>query len=200
MLSVIPGNHDRYTAHAMRERRFERHFGDLLATDFPARVGPHGYPFARVVGSDLAVIGLDSTRLAPVPGLSFGQLGADQLRALSRLLEEPELRDRWLAVLVHHAPLHRDARPDRMAHGLWDGAELLRMLAGRACSLHHGHVHHRYWHRAAPGRPDVFNGGSATMEGDEGYWLIERGPHGLCAEMRAPKIVPVEPCPPARAR
>ncbi|MBI5542982.1 MAG: metallophosphoesterase [Deltaproteobacteria bacterium] len=200
LLTVIPGNHDRYTSHAMAGRRFERHFADLLRSDLPAYPGSRGYPFVRLVGGELAVIGLDSTRLAPVPGLSFGSVGGEQRRALARLLDDPAVRDRWICVLVHHAPLHRSGRPDRVSHGLLDGGELLRMLAGRRCTLHHGHVHHRFWHRAVPGRPDVFDAGSSTERGHEGYWLMDLLPDGrLVAEERTPRTPPqVDPCPVTR--
>ncbi|HEY3444783.1 MAG TPA: metallophosphoesterase [Myxococcales bacterium] len=198
MLSLIPGNHDRYTAHAARERRFERHFGDLLRSDLPAYAGPHGFPFVRLVSGELAVVGLDSTRLAPLPGLSFGSLGGEQLRALSRLIEDPAVRDRRLAVLVHHAPLRENGRPDRVTHGLLDGPQLLRMLAGRRASVHHGHVHHRYWHPATAGRPDVFNAGSATEGGHEGYWVVEFGPQGrVSAQKRVPRPSPPVGCCPS---
>jgi len=173
LLTVIPGNHDRYTGHAARERRFERHFGELLRSDLPSHCGASGYPFVRLVGAGLAVVGLDSTRLAPLPGLSFGQVGRDQMRSLSRILRDPSVRDRHLAVLVHHAPLHQNARPDRLTHGLLDGQELLHMLAGRRCTLHHGHIHRRYWHPANERRPDVFGAGSSTERDGEGYWIID---------------------------
>lgn len=197
LFSLIPGNHDRYTRHATSTRRFERHFGELLRSDLPSLAGPTGYPFVRLVGEGLAVVGLDSTRLAPVPGLSFGRIGPEQLRLLSRIVEEPAVRDRALCVLVHHAPLHEDGRPDRLSHGLTDASELLRLLAGRRCTLHHGHVHHRYWHRAGPDRPHVFNAGSSTMGGHEGYWVVDiASDGGVTAGARAPRSpIRAEPCP-----
>ncbi|MGC4117509.1 MAG: metallophosphoesterase [Myxococcales bacterium] len=198
LLTLIPGNHDRYTAHATKERRFERHFGDLLRSDLPAYAGPRGYPFVRLVGQELAVVGLDSTRLAPLPGLSFGTIGRDQLRALSRIVDDPAVRERRLAVMVHHAPLRESGRPDRVTHGLLDGQELLRMLAGRKASVHHGHVHHRYWHPATETRPDVFDAGSATEGGHEGYWVIDFGPQGrVSAQKRAPRPAPSVGCCPS---
>ncbi|MGI5863327.1 MAG: metallophosphoesterase family protein [Myxococcales bacterium] len=172
-LSIIPGNHDRYTAHSMRSRRFEQHFGNLLKSDLPQHCGPDGYPYVRLVGSELAVIGLDSTHLAPLPGLAFGRIGFGQLRRLAAILEDPALRDRGIAVLVHHAPLHRWGGADSITHGLWDARWLLRALAGRSCSVHHGHIHERYWHRATDRHPHLFGAGASTMRGDEGYWIIE---------------------------
>jgi len=178
-------------------RRFERHFGELLRSDLPAYVGATGYPLVRLVGSGLAVVGLDSTRLAPVPGLAFGSLGSHQLRALSRLVDDPAVRDRHLAVLVHHAPLRESGQPDTVTHGLLDGKELLRLLSGRRCSLHHGHIHRRYWHGADANRPDVFGAGSATEARREGYWVIDLSEDGrVSAEQRVPRPVPYAgPCP-----
>ena len=190
LLSVIPGNHDRYTAHAAKGRRFERHFAALLTSDLRGFAGADGYPFVRLVGEGLAVIGLDSTRLAPLPGLSFGSVGREQRRALAKILDAPDLRDRFLCVMVHHAPLRMNGEPDRVTHGLLDGAELMRLLAGRRCSLHHGHVHHRYWHRATEDRPHVFGAGSATERGHEGYWVIDVEPDGTVrAQERVPQPV-----------
>jgi len=178
-LSVIPGNHDRYTAHSVRDRRFEQYFGHLIHSDLPLYSADDGYPFVRLLGDALAVVGLDSTHLAPAPGLSFGRLGRQQLRLLARLLNDRAMRGRAVCVMVHHAPLHRHGGPDRMTHGLWDAAELLRVLAGRRCSLHHGHVHERYRHGASPSRPEIFGAGSSTALGDEGYWLLDWDGHRL---------------------
>ena len=191
LLTVIPGNHDRYTAHAVAERRFERHFADLLKSDLPSYALPTGYPIVRLVGGELAVVGLDSTRLAPLPGLSFGSVGRAQLDALAQILDDPAVRDRALCVLVHHAPLRSGGEPDRVTHGLHDAAPLLKLLAGRRCTLHHGHVHHRCWHRATPARPDIFNAGSSTERAGEGYWVVEIGRDGCVqAHERVPRPAP----------
>ncbi len=184
--SLIPGNHDRYTARAASERRFERIFGHLLKSDLPKYTGPQGYPFVRFAGEELAIVGLDSTRLAPCPGVAVGRVGERQLAALRALLDDPALSRRALAIMVHHGPLHEDGRPDRRTHGLLDGAELMALLAGRPCTLHHGHIHHRYWHPATPGRPNIFCAGSSTMAGDTGGWLVdmEREDEGARARIR----------------
>jgi 3',5'-cyclic AMP phosphodiesterase CpdA len=178
-LSVIPGNHDRYTVNSARQRRFERHFGHLLVSDLPRHAGPSGYPFVRLLGREVAVIGLESARVPPFPGLAFGKVGPDQLRRLEEILQAPELAGRMLCVLVHHAPLLANGRADAWSHGLRDAAALLRMLAGRPCTVHHGHVHHRYWLKATPEHPDLFNAGSSTMRGREGYWIVELDEGGV---------------------
>jgi 3',5'-cyclic AMP phosphodiesterase CpdA len=172
-LSIVPGNHDRYTAHSVRDRRFERYLGHLLQSDLPQYCGKDGYPFVRLVGDQLAVVGLDSTRLAPFPGLVFGSLGADQLHRLEALLADPALKGRGIAVMLHHAPLARWGGTDTVTHGLWDARRLLHVLEGRSCALHFGHIHQRYWHRATEHHPHLFSAGSSTMLGDEGYWLVD---------------------------
>ena len=172
-LSIIPGNHDRYTAHSVRDRRFEQYFGHLLVSDLPRYCGRDGYPYVRLVGEELAVVGLDSTHLAPIPGLAFGRIGFGQLRRLEAILDDPAVRGRAIAVLVHHAPLHRWGGADSLTHGLWDARWLLRAVRGLSCSVHHGHIHQRYWHRANEQHPHLFGAGASTMRGDEGYWIIE---------------------------
>jgi 3',5'-cyclic AMP phosphodiesterase CpdA len=53
-VSLLPGNHDRYTRGAMRNRKFEQHFGDLM----PAR----RFPWMRWLDERTAILGLDATR------------------------------------------------------------------------------------------------------------------------------------------
>jgi hypothetical protein len=75
-VTVIPGNHDRYTLRAHRSRRFERYFGAF------APEGP--YPWLRQVDARTAILGLDPTRA----GISAsGKLPHSQLTAASDLVE-----------------------------------------------------------------------------------------------------------------
>ena len=53
-VTIVPGNHDRYTFRAHRSRRFEEYFGDFS----PA--GP--YPWLRMLEEGTAILGLDPTR------------------------------------------------------------------------------------------------------------------------------------------
>lgn len=73
--TVIPGNHDRYTAYSVRTRSFEAAFGEF---------SPGGaYPWIRPLDDRTAIIGLDATR----SHLSAkGLLPAPQLESLKRLL------------------------------------------------------------------------------------------------------------------
>ena len=53
-ITVIPGNHDRYTTGSMRHRQFEDWFGGFAP--------PGEYPWLREIGPDTAILGLDATR------------------------------------------------------------------------------------------------------------------------------------------
>src|SRR4051812_7782240 len=65
--TVIPGNHDVYTPQAARDRLFERHFGHLLLSDLPEYQREESFPFVRLIGDGLAVVGLLSARVPTVP-------------------------------------------------------------------------------------------------------------------------------------
>jgi 3',5'-cyclic AMP phosphodiesterase CpdA len=171
--TVIHGNHDVYTPGAVRARRFERRFGHLMESDLPEYRGEGPYPFVRLVGQEAAVIGLLSARVPLVPGFSFGWIGKAQLDALSAAVADKRLEGRGVLVVVHHAPLDKDGRPDRRMHGLRDAKELFRRIPGERFAVLHGHIHRRYHHPATSQRPHIFGAGSSTMAGREGYWLIE---------------------------
>jgi predicted phosphodiesterase len=89
-VTVIPGNHDRYTLRAHRSRRFERYFGAF------APEGP--YPWLRQVDARTAILGLDPTRA----GISAsGKLPHSQLTAASDLVEAADgLRN--LVIACHY--------------------------------------------------------------------------------------------------
>lgn len=55
-VTVIPGNHDRYTWWSHRSRRFERFFGEFAPR--------HRYPWLRSIDPTTAILGLDPTRAA----------------------------------------------------------------------------------------------------------------------------------------
>ena len=72
-VTVIPGNHDRYTWWAHRSRRFEKFFGEFA----PRRE----YPWLRPLDPDTAILGLDPTRAG---GHRAGKLPPEQLAAAQR--------------------------------------------------------------------------------------------------------------------
>lgn len=170
--TVIPGNHDTYTPGSAKDRRFERRFGHLLKSDVPECAREDGFPFVRLLGDDVAVLGLKSARVPALPGFSFGKVGPAQLDGVDAALADERLSGRAVLVVVHHAPFQADGRPDKVMHGLRDARALLSRLKGPRFAVLHGHIHHRFHHRATPWRPHIIGAGSSTQAGREGYWLI----------------------------
>lgn len=175
-LTVIPGNHDVFTPGSLKKRRFEKWFGHLLHSDLPRYQVEGPWPNVRLVGDELAIIGLNSARVPPVPGIAAGRVGDDQLVALIRACQDPAMRARRIVAVVHHAPLRPDGRLDRRAHGLLDAERLIEAcrIAG-VSAIFCGHIHHRY-NYAIEGGPLIVCGGSSTSQSREGYLLVEARP------------------------
>lgn len=90
-VTVIPGNHDRYTAGAMRNRHFEEWFGEFA---------PAGkYPWLRFLDGDTAILGLDATRSNIAP---TGRLPEEQLNRARQLVPNHSSRPRRLIVACHY--------------------------------------------------------------------------------------------------
>jgi len=171
--TVIPGNHDCHHPAALREKRFEAHFGALLSSDVQTRSTLGPWPVVRLVGDGLALIALHTSLLPSIPGVSYGRVGSEQLEGLREAISHPALKGRAVLVVVHHAPRRPDGRPDKLSHRLLDADALLELLPGPRFAVLHGHIHHRYHHPATATRPHLFCAGSSTQAGREGYWLID---------------------------
>jgi 3',5'-cyclic AMP phosphodiesterase CpdA len=172
-MTIIPGNHDRYTPGAARAKLFEEAFERELGSDLAgfAREGP--YPIVKLASPEVALVGLCSSRVPLSPGFAAGWVGRAQRRALGELLAHPELKRRSVFVTCHHAPFRKDGRADRLNHGLVDARSLLRVLkAGGALALGHGHIHKRY-RIDRPGETPIFCAGSSTESHRAGYFLYE---------------------------
>lgn len=172
-LCTVPGNHDLYLYDALRDARFERHFGAFTKSDWPEYAIDGAYPYVRVVSDTLAVVGINSAKPNPNPFVSSGRVPAPQLEALARVLSDPRLAARRTIVITHYGVLRRDGRPDSDHHGLENVDEVMRVCARPGVIFAHGHIHHRYCHPPAEGRPWLFCAGSATQRDREGIWLYE---------------------------
>ncbi|MFT7622871.1 MAG: 3',5'-cyclic AMP phosphodiesterase CpdA [Myxococcota bacterium] len=165
-LTVIPGNHDVYTAGAERQQRFEAYFGELLFGE-EFRPGEHVYPAIKDVG-DAVIVGLSSA-IKTKPFYATGRIGEEQLGRVVEALSAPEMKDRFKVVLLHHNLHTRGARAD--AHkGLLDRAVVLEKLQTLGVDLVlHGHTHRA--HRFAVTRDDhtmlVIGSGSSTQNTDD---------------------------------
>jgi 3',5'-cyclic AMP phosphodiesterase CpdA len=89
-VTVIPGNHDRYTMRAHRSRRFEHYFGEFT--------GGRSFPWLRQLSDRTAILGLDPTR----PGISArGRMPDEELaQAAQILLDAPGITR--LVVACHY--------------------------------------------------------------------------------------------------
>ena len=180
-LVTVPGNHDLYLPDTVRDQRFDRHFGDVLQTDLPEYRVDGAFPFVRLFGDQLAVIGVNSARPNPNPFRSSGRVPDLQLAALGRIFDDARLAGRWLIVMTHYGILRQDGRPDSKSHGLENAAELVRLCTRPRLLLVHGHIHHTYHHASTSERPWLFCAGSTTQRGREGFWLYDVGAEQLRA-------------------
>lgn len=181
-LVTLPGNHDVYLPDAARDRRFERHFRDLLRSDLPEHCTDGPWPLVRLVGDDVAVVAVNSARPNPQVWRSSGRIPGAQLRGLARLLDDPRVRRRFVVVATHYAPRLANGRPDNFRHGLVNADRFLSVCERiERGAILHGHVHHCF-HVRVPGlRAPMFGAGSCTDAGREGLWLLEVGPDGARA-------------------
>jgi 3',5'-cyclic AMP phosphodiesterase CpdA len=86
-VSVVPGNHDRYTRHSMKTRTFEKFFGPYMPST--------SFPWMRRIDGETGVLGLDPTR-AHIS--ARGYLPPEQMERASRLVTEA--RRGWLRRLI----------------------------------------------------------------------------------------------------
>jgi 3',5'-cyclic AMP phosphodiesterase CpdA len=180
-ISAVPGNHDRYTEDAHRNKLFETYFGDFTTGLVP--FADDLFPFLRP-RDGFTVIGLCSGWPAS-PIQARGTIGPKQLDRLRIVLAHPLARPPLL-VLLHHPPLPY-ARPlEQWLNGLHDWRRLLELLAGTGATVLHGHRHlSLHWlveTRRGPlrviGAPSTSDKGSLN-ERTRGYHRYRFGPEGF---------------------
>lgn len=179
---TIPGNHDLYLHDTIREQRFEKHFHEYMRNDLPELASSDGWPKIRLFREHVAVVTVRSARPNPQIWRSSGMVEPGELEALGRVLADPRLRDRFVVIATHYALRRPDGRPDGASHGLVNADAMLRAIAGvpRGCVLH-GHIHERFRLKLAGVKPAILGAGSATHEGEEGFWLLEIEADGAMA-------------------
>lgn len=152
--TVIPGNHDRYTAGSVQEHRFERHFGDVGA--------PGGaYPALKRIAPGAVTVLLDVSR--PTLYDSSGFCGEPQLRALEAILTDASLKDEYVILTLHYGLLRRNGKPDRPGHRIRDWEPLMELIDREDTKIDlvlHGHIHRHYEVKSK--RRTIVCAGSAT--------------------------------------
>jgi 3',5'-cyclic AMP phosphodiesterase CpdA len=131
-LTVIPGNHDRYTWRSSNTRLFEKYFG---------RFAPTGrFPWLREIDGHTAILGLDTAR----PNLisARGSITELQLTKAQELLDAAKSRIKRLLIACHYPVVMPIGVRDNPGHRLW-GVEILRTFLSRQMPhlYCHGHIH-----------------------------------------------------------
>jgi 3',5'-cyclic AMP phosphodiesterase CpdA len=143
-VTLVPGNHDAYVraaigAPAAHWREYMQGDGEPRSRRAPQDDGVV-FPFVRRRGP-LVLIGL-STAVPTAPFMATGQLGAEQIGRLAKMLAETS--GLFRVVLIHHPPAGRRAWSKRLI----DAAALRAVLreSGAELVIHgHDHVHALEW-------------------------------------------------------
>ncbi len=98
-VSVVPGNHDYYTAGTRRSRRFEKAFYRYMFPDF-CDLDSDPYPYAKSLGP-VTLFGFCSAAETP-PLMSWGQIDQAQMMRFVALANEPRTRESYNIALLHH--------------------------------------------------------------------------------------------------
>ncbi len=136
-VTIVPGNHDRYTARAHRLRRFEQYFG--------AYMGGGDFPTLRMLDAHTAILGLDPTRAAIT---ARGLMGEAQLARAQRLLDGFRGIGRLLVACHYPVAVPLEYRREYARKPLVDAARVASWL--RAIGPHlfcSGHVHAAWAYR-----------------------------------------------------
>lgn len=141
-VSVVPGNHDYYIRNNQKFRSFERRFQAHLHSDLPSYQIDDAYPFCKLFGEHVALIGINTG--IPTPWfIAQGHVDERQLRALSKLLQDPILEHRAKIVMLHHPLLPFEHTPFQKPRQLRNDKAVLEILRRHDVDVAiHGHNHH----------------------------------------------------------
>jgi len=171
---TVPGNHDIYVHEGNSHYRFSEQFCSVLQNDLPEYCRGGHWPLIRLVGEKVAVIGLNSSRPNLWPWKSDGEIPAEQLEALSEIVKDARVKDRFIFVMTHYAPRLANGEPDKKLHGLSNADDFLeRCKAIDKGAILFGHIHRTYRVDIPEVGIPLYCAGSATMEGHEGAWVYE---------------------------
>jgi 3',5'-cyclic AMP phosphodiesterase CpdA len=131
-LSVVPGNHDRYTRESERDRIFERYFAEFAPSP--------SYPWLKQIGPDTVVLGLDPCHSNPIS--ARGTISAQQLQKAEQLLEKAGPNAKRLLVACHYPVALPAGIIESRGHGLRGSRHMQAFLARYSPALYcHGHIH-----------------------------------------------------------
>ncbi len=136
-VTVVPGNHDRYTVGSMRNRQFERSFHDYMPEP--------SFPWLRKLDEETAILGLDPTQAR---FSAKGFLPPEQLSRAKELLSDPLARPKRLFVACHY-PLtapdgHKYELAGKRVTNAKEIAEWLATIGPHIYCCGHVHAHWTY--------------------------------------------------------
>lgn len=167
---AVPGNHDRYTYRACREKHFYRYFSNVRnierTTDF-FNLSEHGVE-AHCLGDGWWIVTLDTCRATPFTS-SQGSFSEQQEALCKELLAliEPDQR----ILLLNHYPFFDNGNP---RHALQRGAALEKLVQSdrRIKAYLHGHTHRHTIANLQPSDfPLILDSGCCANQ-DNGSWNL----------------------------
>jgi len=171
---TVPGNHDIYVHEGNSHYRFSEQFCSVLQNDLPEYCRGGHYPLVRLIGDDVAVVALNSSKPNPYPWRSDGHIPTIQLEAFDQLLQDERVKGRFIIVMTHYAPRLANGKPDKKLHGLHNADDFLRSCSViEKGAILFGHIHRTYRVDIPEVNIPLYCAGSATMEGYEGAWVYE---------------------------
>jgi 3',5'-cyclic AMP phosphodiesterase CpdA len=181
--TVIPGNHDTYTAGSARAHRFEAYLGHLMGGE---RLDGTRYPFMEREGG-VALIGV-STAVPTPPFDATGVVGPAQLQRLGRLLVAAKHDKLARIVLIHHPPVAGVSKPSKMLVDLEDFAAVIRKHGAELVLHGHEHVRLETALEGPDGPVPVHGAASGTSlchrpRREASFSIYEVSPSGLSREL-----------------
>jgi 3',5'-cyclic AMP phosphodiesterase CpdA len=187
-VTVVPGNHDAYTAEPW-DGTYAR-WAPYMCSDGPSAEGADGersvFPSLRVRG-DTALIGASSA-VPSLPLFATGRIGRDQLDALSHMLRETGEAGLFRVLLLHHPPVPGSIQWRKR---LTDASDLASVISQQGVELVlHGHAHRANlnWLSTPSGRAPAVGVRSASELGDSPERLAEYHIFRVRAHSAGPRV------------
>jgi len=167
---LIPGNHDRYTFTAERQKRFEHYLEPYTTSD---------WPLYEKLDDHLHLVGLDATKANWLS--DTGRLDDEQRARLRDRIAPLTESDRLIVMCHYPIAMPPGHPPEPKNHALIEPEKLTDVLV--QCKAHtlylHGHVHKpQCWRHTEGQRLTILNAGAPLMRKShwpqgQGFWQID---------------------------
>jgi 3',5'-cyclic AMP phosphodiesterase CpdA len=183
-ITILPGNHDRYTRSTVRDHVFDRTFG--LHCD------QGNFPFHKALAPGLHLVGFDPCQ--PNPISARGRVREEGVSRLASLLAQVQQSGAKALLFACHypaevPPMHRD---HETGHELLEAELLVEALSSVSMPIYwlHGHIHYP-WKYRSPELPQLtyLNPGAPLLRREKGYalgrWVLDWDGESLQTEWRS---------------